>query len=132
MSYELIWLVHTILLTSVLWIPYIINRIAVRGMMPAMGYPAGTPAPHAPWAERAIKAHANAVENLVLFAPLVLALHVMGISTPLTRAAVVVYFVARLAHYLVYVFAVPVARTLTFAVGWGATIALALALVGLL
>lgn len=130
MSYELTWLVYTILLTSLLWIPYILNRIGVRGLLPALGYPTQDTPPHAPWAERAIKAHTNAVENLVLFAPLVLAAHVAGISTPVTRAAVTVYFFARVAHYIVYTAGLPVVRTLVFAVGWAAVLMLALAVVG--
>ena len=36
----------------------------------------------------------------------------------------VVYFFARLAHYVVYSAAIPVARTLTFTAGWLAQIAI--------
>lgn len=132
MSFELTWLVYTVLLTSLLWIPYILNRIAVRGLMPALGYPSADTPPHAPWAERAMKAHANAVENLVLFAPVVLAAHAVGLSTPVTRNAVVIFFVARAAHYLAYTLGVPVLRTLVFAVAWGAVLALTLALLGVI
>ncbi len=39
MSFELKWLIYTILLTSMLWIPYVLNRIKVRGLVAAMGYP---------------------------------------------------------------------------------------------
>ena len=88
MSFELKWLVYTVVLTAVLWLPYVLNRIIVQGLIPAMGYPNANTPPHSAWAERAMKAHSNAVENLVLFAPLVLALHVLGISTEATRTAV--------------------------------------------
>jgi uncharacterized MAPEG superfamily protein len=37
---------------------------------------------------------------------------------------VVVYFFARLAHYVVYSAAIPAARTLTFTAGWLAQIVL--------
>lgn len=131
MSYELTWLVYTIVLCGVLWVPYILNRIAVRGLMPALGYPSESTPPHAPWAERAMKAHSNAVENLVLFAPLVLIVHMVGISTGATRAAVVVYFFTRLAHYLAYTFAIPVLRTIVFAVSWVAILMLAFAALGI-
>lgn len=131
MSYEMQWLIYTVALTSVLWLPYILNRISVRGIGAAMGYPSGTPEPHAPWAERAMKAHANAVENLVLFAPIVLVLAHLGISTETTRLAVVVYFGMRVLHYLTYVFAVPIARTLVWAVSWFALVALILAALGI-
>jgi uncharacterized MAPEG superfamily protein len=131
-SYELKWLIYTIVLTSVLWLPYVLNRIIVQGLIPALGYPTGSTPAHSPWAERAMKAHANAVENLVLFAPLVLAIHILGISTDATRLAVVVYFSMRLLHYFVYVFAVPVVRTLVFTVSWIVILVLALSALGVI
>ena len=60
--------------------------------------------------------------SVALFVPAVLALHALGLSTPMTRAAVVVYFFARLAHYLVYAAGIPSARTLAFTVGFLARI----------
>lgn len=130
MSFELKWLIYTIVLTSVLWIPYVLNRIIVRGLIPAMGYATASTPPHAPWAERAMKAHANAVENLALFAPLVLVIHVLGVSTEATRTAVVVYFVMRLLHYFVYLFGVPIVRTFVFAISWIVMLVLAFAALG--
>lgn len=132
MSFELKWLIYTTLLTSMLWLPYVLNRIKVRGLIPAMGYANASTPPHAPWAERAMKAHANAVENLVLFAPLVLVVHILGVSTAATRTAVVVYFTMRAVHYFVYVFAVPVVRTLVFAVSWVVILVLAFSALGMI
>jgi uncharacterized MAPEG superfamily protein len=71
-----------------------------------------------------MKAHANAIENLAIFAPAVLALQALGTSTPATRLAVVVYFFARLAHYVVYTAGIPLGRTLTFTAGWLAQLVL--------
>ena len=71
MTTELMYLTWVALLTAVMWMPYILNLIAVRGLMDAIGYPQN-PMPLSPWAERMKKAHSNAVENLVVFAPLVL------------------------------------------------------------
>ena len=130
MSFELKWLMYTVLLTGLLWIPYILNRVMVRGLIPALGNPSPHDKPHSPWAERALKAHNNAVENLVLFAPAVLAVHSLGISTPLTHKAVVIYFIARLAHYIIYVLGMPVLRTVLFAVSLMAIFALALSALG--
>lgn len=130
MSFELKWLVYTVVLTAVLWLPYVLNRIIVQGLIPAMGYPNANTPPHSAWAERAMKAHSNAVENLVLFAPLVLALHVLGISTEATRTGVVVYFAMRALHYLVYMLGVPFMRTLVFAVSWVVLLLLAFAALG--
>ncbi|MBC8209441.1 MAG: MAPEG family protein [Gammaproteobacteria bacterium] len=41
----------------------------------------------------------NAIENLVLFAPLVLMLYAPGISTQSTALACAIYFFAHAAHY---------------------------------
>jgi uncharacterized MAPEG superfamily protein len=123
MTPELHWLTLTVLMTSLFWLPYILNRIAVRGMVTALTdtKPENGDTPSL-WAQRAIRAHRNAVENLVIFAPAILIAHAMNISTPATQMAAMVYFFARLAHFIVYTFGVPVARTLTFAVGWGAQV----------
>ena len=75
-----------------------------------------------------MRAHTNAVENLVIFAPLVLALHATGASTPVTAGACTVYFFARLAHYVIYTLGLPLLRTLAFAIGFVAQMVLALAL----
>lgn len=117
MSNELTSLVWVTALTAVLWIPYILNTIVVRGVIDAVGYPQD-PNPVAPWAARLKAAHYNAVENLVVFAPLVLVLHALGVSNGATVMACSVYFWARLVHYLAYGFAVPWVRTLAFAVGF--------------
>src|SRR5207248_6624010 len=58
--------------------------------------------PQSTWAERQMRAHANAVENLVIFAPLVLVAHALSISTGATVFACALYFWARLAHYIIY------------------------------
>lgn len=117
MSNELTSLVWVTALTAVMWIPYILNTIVVRGLIDAVGYPQD-PKPVAPWAARLKAAHYNAVENLVVFAPLVLVLHALGISNDATVMACNVYFWARLVHYLVYGFAIPWVRTLAFTVGF--------------
>jgi uncharacterized MAPEG superfamily protein len=79
-----------------------------------------------------MRAHTNAVENLIIFAPLVLILDSLDISNGVTVGACIVYFWTRLAHYVVYTMGIPVARTLTFTVGWLAQAALVLAIFGIL
>jgi uncharacterized MAPEG superfamily protein len=56
-------------------------------------------------------AHANAVENLVIFAALVLAANAAGISNGATVLACALYFWARIVHWFAYTAAVPWART---------------------
>ena len=130
MTKELLWLTLTAILTGVLWVPYILDRIMVRGLMGAMANPSRRDKPQSPWAERLYFAHTNAVDNLVVFAPLVLVLDALGHSSTSTVVACAVYFWARLAHAIVYALGIPVARTLAFAVGFGAQVVLALAVFG--
>jgi uncharacterized MAPEG superfamily protein len=128
MSRELFWLTATIILTGLLWIPYILDRAMVRGLMSAMGNPSPQDKPQSPWAMRLYFAHTNAVENLVVFAPLVMILDSLNISTRTTVLACAVYFWARLAHAIIYTIGVPVLRTLAFTVGFIAQAVLVLAI----
>src|SRR5665213_4216709 len=130
MTKELMWLTLTVILTGVLWIPYILDRILVRGLMGAMANPSRNDKPQAAWAQRLYFAHTNAVENLVIFAPLVLILDAQGHSTQSTAIACAVYFWARLAHVIIYALGIPVLRTLAFAAGFVAQVALVLAIFG--
>ena len=130
MSGELQWLTWTVVLTGVLWVPYILDRIMVRGLMGAMANPSPADRPQSPWAQRLQKAHINAAENLVIFATLVLTLQLMHHSTQSTVLACAVYFWARLVHAVVFTLGIPVVRTLAFAAGFAAQAALVLAVLG--
>jgi len=125
---ELFWLTLTVILTGLLWVPYILNRITVRGTAGTMANPTPGAKPHAPWATRLMFAHDNAVENLVIFAPLVLILAEIDYSTKWTVWACAVYFWARVAHLVVYTLGLPVFRTLAFTIGFLAQAVLALAI----
>jgi uncharacterized MAPEG superfamily protein len=130
MTKELMWLTLTVVLTGLLWVPYILDRVAVRGLMGAMANPSRRDKPQSAWAQRLYFAHTNAAENLIVFAPLVLILDAIGYSSTGTVIACAVYFWARLAHAIVYTMGVPVLRTLAFTVGFLAQAALALAIFG--
>lgn len=130
MSKELLWLTLTVILTGLMWVPYILDRVMMRGLMGAMANPSRKDKPQSEWAQRLYFAHTNAVENLVLFAALVLTLDALGHSTMSTAIACAVYFWARLAHAIVYTAGIPVLRTLAFTVGFFAQAALVLAIFG--
>ena len=121
---ELWYLALTALMTCLLWLPYVVNRSAVLGLREVMGYP-NDPKPMAPWAERGKKAHYNAVENLAVFAALVLAGSQANKLDSATAMSAMVYFWARLVHYVVYVAGIPYLRTLSFTVGWLACLCIA-------
>jgi uncharacterized MAPEG superfamily protein len=123
LSPEFRWLTYTVLMTALFWVPYILDRLATRGVWKALSSPmAETGETPTLWAKRAMSAHVNAVENLIIFAPAVLIAGAIGVSTPATQTAAAVYFFARLTHFLVYTLGVPVLRTLSFAVAWAAQI----------
>jgi uncharacterized MAPEG superfamily protein len=124
MTTELMYLALVTALTSLLWVPYILNMILVRGIMDAVGYPEN-PAPLSPWAARMKAAHMNAVENLVVFAALVLVAHAAGVSNAATAMACQVYLWARIAHVVSYTARIPWVRTFAFVAGFGCQITLA-------
>ena len=130
MSQELFWLVMTTAMTGLMWMPYILDRIIVRGMMGAMANPSPNDKPQSAWAQRLMAAHVNAVENLVVFAPLVLAAQDLNVNlaTPTTAIACQLYFWSRLAHAVVYTLGIPVLRTLSFTGGFVAQVLLVLAI----
>jgi uncharacterized MAPEG superfamily protein len=127
MTSELMSLTAVTVVTAVLWMPYTLNMIAIRGLKDAVGYPQD-PTPLSGWAAKMKAAHANAIENLAVFATLVLIANAAGVSTDATVLACNVYFWARVVHVLAYTFAVPWVRTLAFATGFGCQAVIALAL----
>ncbi len=124
MSHEVIILNWVLLATALMAFPYVLDRIAVRGLFGAMANPSLDDKPQHAWADRAKKAHANAIENLVIFAPAVLLVHIAELQNGVTVKACIVYLIARIAHYVVYTLGVPVLRTITFFAGWGAIMVL--------
>lgn len=118
-------------LTGVMWIPIIANRLREMGVWKALKNPEPDVRPHADWAYRLANAHRNAIENLVVFAPLALAVNALGLGAPATALACSLYFWSRLAHAIIYTFGVPLLRTIAFVIGFGAQAALFLRLVGL-
>lgn len=121
MNTEITYLVYVTLMTALLWIPYISNMILRNGIVEAVGYNLN-PNSMAPWARRMKSAHYNAVENLVVFATLVLIAHAMGISGRAIEVSSVVYFWARVIHVISYTLAIPWTRTLSFLIGFGSQI----------
>ena len=124
MTIELYWLTLTIVMTALFWVPYILDRIVTLGLWSALSESKPELGRQSPWADRAMQAHQNAVENLVIFAPAVLTAHALGVSTPTTKLAAMAYFLARLVHFVVYTAGIPVLRTLAFTAGWLAQFAI--------
>jgi uncharacterized MAPEG superfamily protein len=69
------------------------------------------------WVGRAQRAHRNMIENLVLFAALVLVAHVSGQANATTAMGAALFFYARLVYAAVYVIGIPWLRTLVWTAG---------------
>ncbi len=131
MKPEICWLAYTVLLTAVMWAPYILNSFFVRGIFETMNNPSAAWNPLAPWAQRAKAAHANTVENLVIFAPLVLIASSMTPEPSGLETLSAVFFCSRLVYFIVYIAGIPIARTVLFLVGFGVQFVLALKVLGI-
>ena len=124
MSPDLFYLTLTAGLCVVLWIPYILGLTSSHGMLSAEDY-RHLPQPDLPdWVVRANRAHINLVENLPAFAALVLVAHVAGEANGATALAAAVFFWARVVHAVVFFIGIPYVRTLAFAVGFFAQLAI--------
>lgn len=128
---ELFWLCAVSALTGLLWVPYILQLILQLGPIAALWDPVAAHPHNAAWALRAKRAHANAVENLVVIAPLAFMVHIFGVGDGLTAMAMATYFGARIVHYLAFLFAIPLVRTLAFLAGFCCQAILGLRLFGL-
>ena len=70
------------------------------------------------WGGRAARAHRNMLENLVLFAVLVLAAVVAGKTNDMTLLGAQIFLYARIAYVLVYLAGLPWIRTAV----WGVSV----------
>jgi uncharacterized MAPEG superfamily protein len=69
-----------------------------------------------PWGDRARRAHANLVENLVVFAALVLAAHAAGRTNEWTALGAQLFFWGRVGHAVTYIAGLVPWRTVAFAI----------------
>ncbi|HUN69611.1 MAG TPA: MAPEG family protein [Burkholderiales bacterium] len=115
MKPELMLLVWATLLTLVQAV------VAVQGAMMQVGLPTlagnreGMPEIKG-WAGRAARAHRNMLENLVLFAALVLVAALAGKTNATTLLGAQIFLYARIAYALVYIAGIPWLRTGVWAV----------------
>ena len=115
MKPELMLLVWAVLLTFVQML------VAVGGATLQVGLPALAGnreglALCTGWAGRAARAHHNMLENLVLFAALVLAAVAAGKTNSTTLLGAQIFVWARLAYAVIYVAGIPWLRTLVWLV----------------
>jgi uncharacterized MAPEG superfamily protein len=98
--------------------------VAVSGCVLEVGLPklAGNRdglSPMSGWVGRAQRAHLNMLENLVLFAPLVLIADIASRNNAATGLGAQIFFWARLVYAVVYIIGIPWLRTTI----WGISVA---------
>ena len=79
---------------------------------------------------RVTRLRANMIENLLLFAPIVLVAHAIGVSKEITILGAQLFFGARLAHAIIYMVGLPWIRPAAFAVALAGTLMIASQLFG--
>ena len=129
---ELYWLLLTIIMTGLLWIPQIIHSVLKVGPTKALLYPNEATTHYADWAKRSKAAHNNAVENLIIFAPLTILVVILGAENEMTAITAIVYFFARAVHFFMHTLAIPLMRTLMFLIGFACQIVMALTIFNVL
>jgi uncharacterized MAPEG superfamily protein len=130
LSPELNYVALSAMFTGMLWIPIIVNRLLEMGPWKALKNPEPDVRPHADWAYRLASAHRNAIENLAVFAPLAIMVHMLGAGNALTATAASAFFLSRVAHAVIYTFGIPLLRTIAFVVGFWAQAVMALRIFG--
>ena len=110
MKPELMLLAWSVLLAFVQMLVAVTGQLLQVGLPALAGNREGLPVP-AGWAGRAQRAHRNMLENLVLFAALVLIAVAAGKTNDLTLLGAQLFFWARLAYAFVYLAGIPWLRT---------------------
>ena len=116
MSVEFTMLLYSVVLTFVLiMIPATISLLA-NGIPVAVGSRDDCPEPST-YCKRTLRLRDNMLENMALFAPIVLIAAVMDISNATTVLGAQLFFYARIGHAITYLAGWPWIRTALWTVG---------------
>ena len=115
MTPELIYLVWSAVLTFVLMLIAVSGATLQVGLPTLAGNREGMP-DMTSWAGRAQRAHRNMLENLILFAILVLVAQAAGVRNGMTLLGAQLFFWGRVAHAVLYIAGIPWARTAAWVV----------------
>jgi uncharacterized MAPEG superfamily protein len=115
MKPELSLLAWSVLLAFVQMLIAVQGAVGQVGLMPLFGNREGMPEIKG-WGGRAVRAHRNMLESLVLFAALVLIVAVTGKSNNMTLLGAQLFFWGRVAYAGVYLAGMPYVRTAAWAV----------------
>jgi uncharacterized MAPEG superfamily protein len=110
MSLELTFLIWSVALAFIQMLVAVSGAILQFGIPDLAGNRENLP-PATSWAGRAERAHRNMLENLGLFAILVLVTDITSHNNAMTGLGVQVFFWARVAYAVIYVIGLPWLRT---------------------
>lgn len=114
------------------WLPYILDRIMVRGLMGALANYDPNAVPQSAWAQRAMRAHNVSVQAFVAFAPLAVIAMIKLPQDSYPGVLAMGFFFGIVSHYIIYLIGIPVLRTLAFALAAFSTVGLALRILGVI
>ena len=115
---------------AIAWVPYLLDRIMVRGLVGAMANPSPDLAPQSDWAVRAIAAHVVAIQAFSAFAPLAILAMIRIPEDGYPNILAMTFFIGLFAHYVIYAIGITVLRTLSFSLAALSTLALGLRVLG--
>ena len=116
-SIEIYYLFLITAFCGLLWIPYVFERFYRIGIKETCGYNDKS-LNIAPWAVRAKSAHKNLIENLPLFAILILIIHFYELNNYQTQIGSMIFVCSRFLHYICYLFGIAYLRTSFFVISW--------------
>ena len=115
---------------AIAWVPYLLDRIMVRGLVGAMANPSPDLAPQSDWAVRAKAAHVVAIQAFSAFAPLAILAMIRIPEDSYPNILAMTFFIGIFAHYVIYAIGITVLRTLSFSLAALSTLALGLRVLG--
>ena len=115
---------------AIAWVPYLLDRIMVRGLVGAMANPSPDLASQSDWAVRAKAAHVVAIQAFSAFAPLAILAMIRIPEDGYPNILAMTFFIGIFAHYVIYAIGITVLRTLSFSLAALSTLALGLRVLG--
>ena len=128
LSVEFNLLIWTVALTFLQLLIATLGAISQLGLVTLAGNRQNVPSTVG-WVARAQRAHRNMLESLVLFAILITAAKIMGVSNEQTILGAQLFFWARLAYAIIYILGIIWLRTAAWAVATAGLVILFIQLV---
>lgn len=114
MTTDLLMLVYSAVLCVLLAFPYTLALIGRVGPFRAVSYPQPSHDDLPDWVQRSKRAHMNLVENLPVFAVIVLVAHAAGVANATTVLGAQIFFWARIVMAVGHIGGIPGLRSVSW------------------